>query len=322
MTRLIVDSAAVTIVPVREPLVLISQVQRSGGTLLSQLFDGHPQVHSHPGELHIGPGKSHWPELDPSAPPDAWFDALFERITLEFVEDGYSKSTPGARSAGTFDVFPFRFDPELQRAIFLEQARPGSTTREILDAYMTSYFNAWLDNGNLTSGPKQIVTAFAARLAMNKPDLARYFRDYPDGTLVTIVREPRGWFESSRRYQARYEDVGRAVATWRRSTRSSLDARKRYGDRVVVLSFGHLVRETEPLMRRLAQRLGLTFSAELLAPTFNGQPIRADSSSPVHEHGVIRERAEAPGLDGETEATIARGTDELYAKALQLVLDP
>ena len=106
-------------------------------------------MHAHPGELHIGPGKAHWPSLDPDAAPEAWFDALFERITLEFVEQGYSKSTPGARSAGTFDVFPFRFDAGRQRAIFLERAEPGSSVREILDAYMTSYFNAWLDNTNL-----------------------------------------------------------------------------------------------------------------------------------------------------------------------------
>ena len=92
---LIVDSAAVTLVPVREPLVLISQVQRSGGTLLSQLFDGHPEVHAHPGELHIGPGKSHWPALDPDETPEAWFDALFERITLEFVETGLLEDDAG-----------------------------------------------------------------------------------------------------------------------------------------------------------------------------------------------------------------------------------
>ena len=40
--------------PVTSPLVLISQVQRSGGTLLSQLFDGHPELHAHPHELKIG----------------------------------------------------------------------------------------------------------------------------------------------------------------------------------------------------------------------------------------------------------------------------
>ncbi|MEJ2731377.1 MAG: hypothetical protein P8185_23185, partial [Deltaproteobacteria bacterium] len=33
------------------PLALISQAQFSGGSLLSHLFDGHPQLHVHPHEL-------------------------------------------------------------------------------------------------------------------------------------------------------------------------------------------------------------------------------------------------------------------------------
>ena len=41
------------LIEVREPLVLISQVQRAGGTLLSQLFDGHPECHADPFELKI-----------------------------------------------------------------------------------------------------------------------------------------------------------------------------------------------------------------------------------------------------------------------------
>jgi len=307
---------------VQEPLVLISQVQRSGGTLLSQLFDAHPEVHAHPGELHIGPGKAHWPSLEPDAAPEAWFDALFEQITLEFLEQGYSKATPGARRAGTFDVFPFRFDVDRQREIFLERTQPGSSVRDILDAYMTSYFNAWLDNKNLRTGPKRAVTAFAARLAMNKPDLAAYFRDYPDGTLITIVREPRGWFESSRRYQQSHEDVDRAMAAWSRSTRSSLQARERYGERVIVVSFEELVLETAPLMRRIARQLGLTFSDDLLVPTFNGRPIRADSSGPVYQYGVVHDRASPPELGASTEAAISRATDELYAKARSVLLEP
>ncbi len=307
--------------PVRvvEPLVLISQVQRSGGTLLSQLFDGHPECHAHPGELHIGPGKAHWPALDLSRSPERWFDTLFERITLEFVREGYSKAAPGARRAGTYDVLPFRFDPGLQRRIFLACARGARTEREVLDAYMTSYFNAWLDNANLAAGPKRIVTGFAARLAMNRPDLAAYFRTYPDGWLITIVREPLGWFESSRRYQPRYRDVDRAVKTWRRSTKSSLEAKERRGDRVVLLSFEQLVRETEPLMRRLGARLGISFSDALLHPTFNGLPIRADSSGPVRAYGVLSDRADTPGTLGRrTSAAILRETEELYARASEV----
>ena len=300
----------------REPLVLISQVQRSGGTLLSQLFDGHPQVHAHPGELHIGPGKAHWPEIRMDETPGRWFDRLFERITLEYMQEGYSKTTPGAREAGTFDLFRFDFDPERQREIFLEQAAGAGTVREVLDAYMTSYFNAWRDNANL-AGDKAAVTAFSARLAMNKPDLDAFLRDYADGRLVTIVREPRGWFESSRRYQPeRYEDVARAVKTWRRSTRSSLDAKKRHGGRVYVLSFEALVRETEETMRRLADWVGIGFSDELLTPTFNGQPIRADSSREVAAYGVQQDRAEPPPLEEETQRALEAGTAELYERAL------
>jgi hypothetical protein len=314
MARVIVDSAAVSLVHIRQPLALISQVQRSGGTLLSQLFDGHPQVHAHPGELHIGPGKSHWPGIRLDESPEQWFDRLFERITLEFIEEGYSKTTQGAREAGTFDVFPFRFDPDRQREIFFAEAAGATTKRAVLDAYMTSYFNAWLDDANL-GGDKRWVTAFSARLAMNKADLAAFLDDYADGRLITIVREPRGWFESSRRYSPRYEDVERAVKTWRRSTRSSLDAKKRYGARVFVLSFERLVRDTEATMRRLCEYLGLTFSEELLTPTFNGLPIRADSSRGVESYGVVQDRAEPPPLDPATEETLEAGTAELYERA-------
>ena len=52
------------LIEVRQPLVLIAQPNRSGGTLLSQLFDGHPQLHVHPWELEIGDRWDEWPELD------------------------------------------------------------------------------------------------------------------------------------------------------------------------------------------------------------------------------------------------------------------
>src|SRR5207245_2672656 len=35
------------LVPIDQALVLVSQTQRSGGTLLNTLFDGHPQLHVH-----------------------------------------------------------------------------------------------------------------------------------------------------------------------------------------------------------------------------------------------------------------------------------
>jgi hypothetical protein len=42
------------VLPVTSPLALIAPIQGSGGALLSQLFDGHPELHVHPHELMIG----------------------------------------------------------------------------------------------------------------------------------------------------------------------------------------------------------------------------------------------------------------------------
>ena len=163
-----------------------------------------------------------------------------------------------------------------------------------------------------------MVTAFSARLAMNKTRSgAPSWRTTRTAGSVTIVREPRGWFESSRRYSDRYEDVeprGQDVAALDPERRSM--PRNGTATASFVLSFEQLVRETEPRCGACAPTLGLDFSDELLTPTFNGRPIRADSSRKVESYGVVRDRSEPPPLDAETLATIHAGTAELYTRAL------
>ena len=104
-----------------------------------------------------------------------------------------------ARDAGD-EVFPFLFLPALQRQVFdrCVAERPPATERDVLDCYFTSYFNAWLDNQNLYSGPKRVVTGFTPRLALEPGNAERFFSAYPDGTIVSIVRDPGGWYESAR----------------------------------------------------------------------------------------------------------------------------
>src|SRR5687767_14274884 len=80
------------LVPVREPMVLISQIQRSGGHLLNSLLDGHPQLHVHPWEIQIGhPGKAEWPILDLDADVDAWLAILSEPWLPVGFEGGYRR---------------------------------------------------------------------------------------------------------------------------------------------------------------------------------------------------------------------------------------
>jgi hypothetical protein len=300
--RLLCRARLEHVVDVRGPLVLVSQIQRSGGTLLSRLFDGHPELHVHPGEIKIGyPKKQHWPALDLTA-PETWFAMLYEKASGLYLSEGYRKSGKGP--------VPFLFSPRLQHAIFERcvAERPPRGERDILDCYFTSYFNAWLDNGNLYAAPKRAIAGFTPRLAMEPGSLDGFFGAYPDGTLISIVRDPRAWYASARLHRPQhYEDLDVAVPLWRASTEAALGALRRRGERVAVVTFEQLVRQPEATMASLAERIGIAMSPVLLAPTFNGLPV-GDSS------GVQPGRADAfrDLLDEATIARIDAEAGELY----------
>jgi len=306
------------LVPVREPLVLVSHVQRSGGTLLSQLFDGHAECHAHPHELKIGyPREHNWPPLDLSR-PESCFEMLFEKRSVWHFRRGYSKSTHRYED---YDVFPFAFLPRLQKAIFdaCVEGRSVGRERDVLDCYFTSYFNAWLDNHNLYTGPKKVVTGFAPRLAMEAANLERFFAAYPEGTLISIVRDPRAWYVSASNYAPEhYADVEIALELWRRSTESAIEAGERYGERVLVLTYERLLEQPEATMAWIAERIGITMSPQLLVPTFNGRPIRANSAYPVERYGILPERAGVyrDSLDPERVERIGELAGGLYERAL------
>ena len=77
---------------------------------------------------------------------------------------------------------PFLFSTRLQRQVFdaCVVAWRIERERDVLDAYLTSCFNAWLDNHNLYTGPKKVVVA-----ALPSPvDAERFAALYPDGLLL------------------------------------------------------------------------------------------------------------------------------------------
>jgi hypothetical protein len=305
------------LIQVQEPLVLISQIQRSGGSLLSQLFDAHPECHAHPSELGIGyPRRSNWPQLALDAGPDRWFEILGEQKPAKHLRRGYRKGGFGSEP----DVFPFLFLPTLQRAIFAEcvSLRQIERERDVFDCYFTSYFNAWLDNHNLETGPKKVVTAFVPRLSTDAGSLERFFGAYSDGTLISIVRDPCAWYASARTTRSQFSDPDRGIELWRRSAAAGLEARDRFGDRVILLTYEELVLETRRTMSQIADRLGITMSPVLLEPTFNRRRIRANSSVSVHRHGILRERANVGGeaLDPGTIARIREVAGDLYDQVL------
>jgi Sulfotransferase family len=304
------------LVPVKEPLVLISQVPRSGGTLLNELFDGHLECHAHPYELSIGPTKDKWPLLDLNDSPERWFDVLFEPSTVESFQRGYQKYGPGKDK--NRETFRFLFLPSVQKELFLKYVTGLQITspRQVFDAYMTSYFNAWLNNHNV-EGDKKAVVAFTPWLATDKENVRRFFDVYPDGKLISILRSPQSWYVSARltpAFETQMTDIVSAMRPWEESAQAMRRNKHKYGERVCLLSFENLVDKTEAVMRYLADYVGIKFDEILLTPTFNKCPIKANSSYKVKTYGVIHEPV-TRHLEILTKAeieTIENLTGELY----------
>ena len=275
--------------PVTSPLALISQIQRSGGTLLAQLFDGHPEIHAHPHELKIGkPKKYNWPKIDLKDDFERWFHILFEDDTIEHFKGGYRKERKQD------ETFSFIFLPSLQKKIFLKylESVESITLRHAFDAYMTSYFGAWL-NYQSCHRQKKYVTAFAARLAIDQNNMRSFFEVYPDGRLISIIRDPKNWFPSALRHNEyikrdKYTDMSVALSQWRESAMATLRNKKTYGERVCIIRFEDLIGKTEAVMRSLAEFLDIEFDRSLLIPTFNGFPIKANTSFESEQHGIMK----------------------------------
>ncbi len=272
-------------VPVTQPMMLCSQVQRAGGTLLARLFDGHPACFAHPFELQWGrPRKFNWPQLDLSAQRTAQelYERIHERWPRKAVKRGFEKYSKWTHRhfPDAVERQPFLFDPCLQQDIFaaaLSGQAADRSQRGVLNAYLTSLFNAWLDYQNLYRGPKQWVTAFLARLIMETDGTDRFFADYPDGLLVTIVREPGEWLSSYTRHMDA-DEAEPALDAWLASADASMRAHAARPDQVVVLLFEDLVHRTDSVMRMLCERMRLAFNEVLLEPTYNSMPVASDSS--------------------------------------------
>jgi hypothetical protein len=219
-------------------------------------------------------------------------------------------------------VHPFVLPTSLHRRLFehLMGQSPPTTEREVIDRYLTSFFNAWLDNANLY-GEKRWVSAFKPRMIVMEK-YRRYRELYPDGLTISVLRDPHSWFASARGWRDEWKSRRAAVAVWREGVETILDLAPKLGERLLVVSYTDLVTRPKETMRLLAERLSIGFDRTLLVPTFNGRPIRANSSFPNASAQVSKTSLERwrKDLSGDVSDFITRETKELYAAGLELRL--
>ena len=268
------------------PMILIGQVQRSGGTLMAQLFDGHSQVNCHPPELYWGkPKKWNWPDfhVDEINSNRDFYYLLYQ----SWITDGAAKGALEFGKASNAQSFPFRFNVRYHRGIFfrLLDEHSASSRRDVLNSYLEAFYAAWLDYKN-SSGNKKFHVAFIPRTSMHEESVKRFIEDYPDGFLIHIFRHPAAWWASARKHQKQYEKMD-SLELWEISTQSGIKMKKKYKEKVICINFENLTTNTEMTMQNICQYIGLDWERILLIPTFNSMPVSADSSFVNEQAGLV-----------------------------------
>ena len=304
--------------PVTAPLSLVSQISCSGGLLLTRLLDGHSKLHAYPHVFAVDvPNKGSWPKIDIKRKPEEWLNTFSKAIAVTGIREGFKQGKEdNAR-------FPLIYLPILEKQIFikyLESVQPLNT-RHVFDAHMTACFGAWLNYQN--HGPdKKFITTYAPGLTLQNEAINNFFEIYPDGRLISIIRDPVHWFSSaSRREPQIYGDIESALGHWKKNVRATMEVREKFADRVCIIQFESLIDRTESVMRHLANFLGITYEDILLEPTFNGIPIQSASSqntanSDIKFHSFI----ESKTIDKDQRVLIEKTTAAEYQSALQHVV--
>jgi hypothetical protein len=272
--------------------------------------------------LKIGhPNKTGWPQINPNGPIDENFRILFEYDAIMMCENGYAKGKSNV------DRKNFFFLPQGQREIFRTMLgeTKNPTSRDVLDAYFTSYFNSWINmQGDIESS--KFVTGFTPGLAASSENMDQFWSTYPDGYLISIVRSPLSWYPSI----ARLKGGKRGFATkeltsayWIEAVKAMFYEKRRKSEQVIVISFDDLVTKTEPIMRLICQRIGIEYEHTLLVPTFNGKPIEANTSFEPMTPGSVSSsptRRES-FLSPEERAYVTKTCMPLYEQAMNELIE-
>ncbi|MDA9974621.1 sulfotransferase [Candidatus Pelagibacter sp.] len=255
---------------INQNLIIISQIQRSGGTLLSQLFDTHPEIHSYPSELKLTNPKHDWTKKFN-------FTTFYndQLLVSSAKYNNYKKDGSGSKKKQIINEF--KFDFFLQKKIY-EDLDVKNNLRNKLNAYFTSFFNSFL-NYNNNNNLKKYIIAFLPRFIFKLENLDLFFNSYKNGKILCIIRSPNSWLSSSTNHSEIYKkNPLKALMLWKINALRTINAKKKFGNNIIIIDFDDLINNTENIMKKLCKTFNIKFHKTLKVPSFNGEIIRSNSS--------------------------------------------
>ncbi len=249
------------------PLILVSQIQRSGGTLMTQLFDNHKQIISYPHELRV---------FNP-----AWnFSSKSNFYTYKmepFASMARSNKYIKNASIKNQETHHLKFNLYFQKFIIDKLLSSGDgSLRNKFNSYFTSFFNSF-ENLNSNINNQKYLIAFIPRSNLYEKNFEIFFETYPDGFIISIVRDPLSWLSSATKHSLEYKNSNHALNIWYETYYLSLKMKKK-NESIILLNFEEIIKNPKDTLKKLCHRLDIEYNENLNIPTFNGEKILSDSS--------------------------------------------
>jgi hypothetical protein len=285
----------------------IGSINRSGGSVLNRLFDGHPQIAAYPGEWCFPKDLNIYPWVDflngtpikiPSFDPKKKIDILKFHNLQEKKEQpihrwGKEKNdTVGARKNYLQREFYRKVKTDFNYPKYINLLKQYSegckTLQTIYEARHKAYFEAW-DNGANAGGMNLVVTHDSGGIFTHNLD--KYFKEFKESFHVYPVRDVFGYIASektriarryfgSRRFPKvkmsnrfvkvfKHYDLNAIIRSWLITITRVIILQEKFGvnGRFVVYRYENLINDTEQVMREMCKITGIKFDKCLLKPT-------------------------------------------------------
>jgi sulfotransferase family protein len=229
--------------------------RKTGTTLVQELLDGHPQLSVLPGESNhfqtFSPRFTRTPEVGPEA--QRWW--LLRLVTPSGIPPFWALGKPWEEDADPYAAFT-------SRLLGLAAANPG---RDFLGMAAVA----------LAPGER---IAWVEKTPGHEHRLEHIIAAYPEARFVHVVRDPRSVAAAIVRLDRathRPTDLVDVGLTIRRSFEA---AERNRCERYLVLPYEDLVKDPEPVMRRIADFAGIDWADSLLTPTVGGVGATSNSA--------------------------------------------
>ncbi len=271
--------------------ILINSQQRSGGSLLARMFDGHENLCAFPHEMRFSQAKDILPPLEKFKTDD--FEEVLSMLNTKgnfgatklFSKQQYEKHD----ITFYYEKFLVQF-----RQLWKKDELEYRTMGRAFLAEAEAFFRV-VNNGRLWKGDDiiQYFVGHCARSWLIPAD--KIFNEFPDSYIIQPIRDPRALFASKNQGHNLVEKHGldfieMHMTQWINSIVQGFKNEVRYPDRYRVIKYEDLISNPEATMRNLSEFTGISYDQVLTEPHYLGSNWKGNSAfGPTH--GIDKTRS-------------------------------